>query len=287
MFNLKMKLESDHLALWSEKLSAVLAMRQLTITEDVDVEAAINRAATRFKNVKGQVVVVPLYGFISHKPTVYSALGWETSSETFVGWLEELVSNSDVGAIVIDVDSPGGTVAGLSSASERIYNMRGTKPIVAVSSDLNASAAYFLSSSADEVVADPDSLTGSIGTIAIHASYEKLLEANGVDVTIIKAGKYKDEGNPYQALTEEAKENYQSMVDGYYETFVAAVARNRNMTPAKVKSQFGQGRVLSALEAKNVGMVDRVATVRDVVAGVRRRAKRNFKNKLTLMKLKA
>ncbi len=248
-----------------ERLNDIIAARQEAVIDEADIEAAINRRATKFKNVKGKVVTVPLHGYISHKATIWSALGFETSSETFGGWIEELVSNSDVGAIVIDVDSPGGTVLGLSGVTDKIYSLRGKKPIIAVVSDMMASAAYFLGSAADEIVADPDSLTGCIGTICAHIDWSGALEQAGIKVTLIYAGKYKSEGNPYEPLTDEAKEDYQNMVNQYSESFVSAVARNRDITESRVKAEFGQGRVFKADKAKSVGMVDKIATLEQVI----------------------
>jgi len=261
-----LQFESDILAIMPEKLNEVITARQQITIKNADMVEISNRRATQFKNVKGKVVVVPLHGYISREPTFYSAMGLETSSQTFGGWMSDLVANRDVGAIVIDVDSPGGTCAGLSSVTDKIFALRGTKPIIAVSSDMMASAAYFIGSAADEIVADPDSITGSIGTIAVHLDWSGLLEQAGVKATIIKAGKYKDEGHPYQPLTDEAKEDYQNMVNDYYDTFVSAVARNRGITASKVKTDFGQGRVFRADKAISAGMVDRKATLEQVIS---------------------
>lgn len=260
------KFESDVLALMPERLGDIITRRQEAIVSaDFIIEDAINRRATQFKNVKGKVVIVPLAGYISHKPSIWSAMGFETSSEVFGQWMESLVANSDVGAIVIDVDSPGGTVLGASGITDKIYSLRGKKPIIAVVNDLMASAAYFIGSAADEIVADPDSLTGSIGTIGLHVDWSGALEQAGIKPTFIYAGKFKAEGNPYEPLTDEAKKDWQNMVDDYYDTFVGAVARNRNITKSKVGSDFGQGRVLKADKARNAGMVDRIATMEQVI----------------------
>jgi len=262
---MKIEFESNLLAVMPERLSDIVSIRQNAAIENVNIEDAMNRRATKFKDVKGKVVVVPIHGFISHKATIWSAMGFETSSETLAGWMDDLTSNSNVGAIVLDIDSPGGTVMGLSGVTDKIHGLRGKKPIIAVVNDLMASAAYFIGSAADEIVADPDSMTGCIGTIAVHTDYSKMLEGAGIDVTIFKSAKYKDEGNPYKPLSDDAKEEYQSMVDSYSDIFVNAVARNRGVTASKVKSDFGQGRVLMADKAKLVGMVDRIATFNQVI----------------------
>lgn len=268
---MKYKLD-DLMSILPEKIGDVILARESAQIENVDFEDAMNRRATKFNNVKGDVVVVPIHGYISHKATIWSAMGMESSSETIGLWVDALMSNPSVGAIVFDVDSPGGTAAGLSGVSEKIYNYRGKKPMIAVVNDLMASAAYFIGSAADEIVADPDSLTGSIGTIMVHFDYSQYLENMGIKTTIIKSGKYKAEANPYEPLSDDAKDELQSMADEYYQVFLSAVARNRNTTPAKVKSDYGEGRVFRADKAKSVGMVDRIATLEQVIRDMRPKA---------------
>lgn len=265
-----MKIENWHfegntLAIMPESLQDIISKREMAIVDGIDIEDAINRRATKFKNISGKVVTIPLHGFISHKATIWSALGFETSSETFGMWMDSLVNNGDVGAIVIDVDSPGGTALGLSGVSDKIFNLRGKKPIIAVVNDLMASAAYFIGSAADEIVSDPDALTGSIGTISVHMDFSQFLENAGIKPTVITSGKFKGEGNPFMPLTDEAKEDMQRMVDDFGASFVEAVARNRGTSVTDVKQNFGQGRVFRATEAKSIGMIDRVATMENVI----------------------
>lgn len=177
-----------------------------------------------------------------------------------------LATDEQVRAIVLDVDSPGGDATGLEALSAEIYKARASKPIIAVSNSLNASAAYYLSSAASEVVADPDSLTGSIGTVYEHVDLSEALEREGVKVSYITYGKYKAELAPGQPLTDDAREYLQGITDSYGQDFEKAVARNRGVAPAKVKADFGQGRVFRAKDAKAAGMVDRVASMQEVLA---------------------
>jgi signal peptide peptidase SppA len=175
------------------------------------------------------------------------------------------MNNPRIGAIVIDVNSPGGTVFGLTAITDKIFNARGKKPIIAVTNSLMASAAYFIASAADEIIADPDSLTGCVGTISVHLEYSKFLEDAGITPSIFSAGKFKAEGNQFTPLTDEARAEFQKAVDDYAATFYAAVARNRNVTVTKVKADFGQGRVLRAEAAKAVNMIDRIPTLQSVI----------------------
>jgi signal peptide peptidase SppA len=277
--------ESNLLAVMPDKLNDIVSRRQLAIVDGIDIEDAINRRATKFKNISGKVVTIPLHGFISHKATIWSAMGFETSSETFGIWMDSLVNNGDVGAIVIDVDSPGGTALGLSGVSDKIFSMRGKKPIIAVVNDLMASAAYFIGSAADEIVSDPDALTGCIGTISVHMDYSQYLENLGIKPTVIASEKFKGEGSPFVPLTDEAKEDMQRMIDDFGDSFVGAVARNRGLKVSDVKQNFGQGRVLRATEAKRVGMIDRVATMENVIKDLmpKGKSKSRAKSELDLL----
>ncbi len=287
--------ESDKMAIMPEKLSDIIEARkanEVTISA-VEVAALIENAKTRtassFKNVKGSIAILPLHGFISHRATIWAAWGLESSSELFTLWFNAVINDSSVGAVVIDVNSPGGTVFGLTAVTDAIFNARGKKPIIAVANSLMASAAYFIASSADEIVADPDAEVGSIGTIAVHFDHSAQLELMGVNPTIIHAGKFKAEGSPFVPLDDEAKAEFQRTVDSYYDTFVSAVARNRGITVSKVKSDFGQGRVLRADDAQSVGMVDRVATLNDVLErlGSNNNSVQGAKNELALLKVKS
>ena len=223
----------------------------------------------------GMVGVLPLYGAIFPKANIVTESSGGTSLQLWMRDLEALVADPDTKAVVLDVDSPGGSVSGIPEAAIRIKALRGSKPIVAVSNYLNASAAYWLSSQADEVVASPSSMTGSIGVFSIHESIARALDAEGIDVTLIKAGRYKAEGNEFEPLSEEAAGAMQAIVDELYDQFVAAVAGGRGVSTAAVRGGYGEGRVLTASRAREAGLVDRVATVAEAVASLQENKGRN------------
>ena len=190
----------------------------------------------------------------------------ETSSITFGNWIDSLMANPGVGAIIIDIDSPGGDVSGCKALADKIYSYRGhAKPIIAVVTGMMASAAYWIGSAATEIIASEDSLIGSIGVIVVHTEYSKMLEEQGIKPTILTSGKYKGEGNPYEPLTVEAKDDWQSKIDQYYLAFAKSVARHRGVSVVEVKNKYGQGRMFLAKEAKELGMIDRIATLESVV----------------------
>lgn len=229
-------------------------------------EAAI-KATPRIPRVKGSVAIIPVTGVITHR-------GYEDWYSSHRGTrsigraIDAAVSDDSIGGIVLDVDSPGGTIHGTAELSDKIYAARERKPIVAVANCLMASAAYWIGSSASQVVGSPTSDIGSVGVWTMHVDATEFWKQMGLDVTLISAGKYKVEGNEYEPLSEEAREAFQRSVDASYDMFVSALARNRGVAKSKVISDFGEGRVLSASDAKEAGMIDRIATLDEVVASM-------------------
>lgn len=216
---------------------------------------------------KGSVAVVNINGTIQQKPNLFMAIFGGTSTDVVGRHIEALAANSDIKAIVLNVDSPGGTVQGVAELADIINQARKQTHIVSVANSMSASAAYWLSSQADESVMTPSGLVGSIGVYTVHEDWSQAYEANGVKPTIVKYGKYKAEGNFYEPLSEEAIADMQARVDKYGEMFTKAVARGRGVTTSKVENQFGQGRVLMAKDALEAGMVDRIATLDKVISG--------------------
>lgn len=212
------------------------------------------------------VAVVPVHGPISHRGSIFSYLFGGTSTEDVSQQLRQYVNDPTVGAIVLDIDSPGGDVDGVDELASEIYQARKLKPIVAVSNALCASAAYYLASQASELVASPSSLTGSIGVYTVHEDISQLLDNAGVKVNLIKFGENKAEGNPYEALSDPAREHLQEMVDTYGDAFEKAVARGRGVKQEDVHKKFGQGRVYDAKKAVKLGMADRIGTLDDVLS---------------------
>jgi capsid assembly protease len=212
------------------------------------------------------VAVIPIHGVIEQRESIWTEFGFGTSTESVISRVNAAVSDSSIKGIVLDVDSPGGTVPGVQEAADAIYEASHEKPIVAVANSLMASAAYWMASAAGRIVAAPGSDVGSIGVYMAHIDISQALENEGVKVTVIKAGKYKAEGNPWEPLASDAVENWQSEVDSIYRDFLSAVARSRGVSVAQVRSDYGQGRTMLAGDAMKAGMVDRVATLSTVIS---------------------
>jgi len=211
------------------------------------------------------VAVLPLFGTIFPRANLMTQMSGATSAEQFGKEFAQLVKDPEVSAIVIDADSPGGTVDGIEELSNQIYDARGTKPIVAVVDHLMASAAYWIGTAAEEVVISPSGEAGSIGVFAVHEDWSKALDQEGIKVSLISAGKFKTEGNPYEPLAEDAKGAIQSRVNDYYDAFINSIARNRAVKASIVRNGFGEGRVVGARQAVELGMADRVGTLEETI----------------------
>ena len=218
------------------------------------------------KEISKKVAIVPLFGTIFPRSNMMTMMSGATSAELFGKDFDKLVADPEIDAIVLDVDSPGGYVSGIEELTDKIYNARGTKPIIAVANHMIASAAFWVASAADEVVASPSSKIGSVGIFAGHADQSKAYEQEGIKITLISAGEHKVEGNPYEPLGDEARAEIQRGVDEVYEKFVSTLARNRGISTEKVNADFGQGRMIEASRAVALGMADRIATLDDVIA---------------------
>jgi len=251
------------------------------VRADADIVAARRGAAT--KATGGAIAVLPMYGVVTQRGNMADDISGPGSMSTqlFAQSLRSALADDSVDAILIDVDSPGGSVYGVQELADEIYQARGQKPVVAVANSLAASAAYWLGSAASEFYVTPGGEVGSIGVWSAHEDWSKALAEAGVTTTLISAGKYKTEGSPYEPLSADAQSFMQSRVDDYYSAFTKAVARNRGVPIASVRDGMGQGRVLGAQAAKDAGMVDDIATFDDAIRRMSKNLRQSAKARAT------
>jgi signal peptide peptidase SppA len=215
----------------------------------------------------GKVAIIPVYGVLAQKMDMFSAMSGGTSYAGIKKALHSALSNDDVKAVVLDIDSPGGTVPGTDELATEIRRLRGgEKPIIAQVNSLAASAAYWIASSSDEIVVTPSGRAGSIGVYTAHDDVSAALEQRGIKRTYISAGKHKVEGNETEPLSKETLAHVQDGVNRSYNRFVAAVADGRGTTVGKVEDGYGQGRVFYAEALMDRGMVDRIATLDETLS---------------------
>jgi signal peptide peptidase SppA len=224
-------------------------------------------AVVRAGAAKGKAVaIIPIRGMIRQRGGgLFGFLFGGASTEGIGAAFRQALADDTVGAIVLDVDSPGGTTFGVPELAAEILAGRERKPVVAVASGYMASAAYWIASAAGEIVAAPSAMVGSIGVYYMHVDWSKELEAAGIKVTLIHAGKYKVEDSPHAPLADDARARLQAQVDEMYTMFVDAVAAGRKTTPKAVREGYGEGAVLTAKEAKAAGLVDRIATLQQTI----------------------
>ncbi|MFM2239671.1 MAG: hypothetical protein RJA69_1045 [Pseudomonadota bacterium] len=238
---------------------------------DTRKQFASDRGAS---NAVAGIAVLPLYGVVTQRGNMVDDISGpgSTSTQKFTSALRQVLADDTVGQILIDIDSPGGSVYGVAELATEIVKARAQKPVVAVANSLAASAAYWIGCSASEFYVTPGGEVGSIGVWQAHFDYSKALEEEGVKPTLISAGKFKVEGNPYVPLDLEAQAFMQSRVDDYYNAFIKAVAKGRGVTVADVQGGMGEGRVLGADAALAAKMVDGIATFDDVLAKMQKSA---------------
>jgi signal peptide peptidase SppA len=216
----------------------------------------------------GKVMVIPIVGVISHRASMLSDVsgpGAGTSTQKLQEKFRLAIDDPDCKAIVLDVDSPGGSVEGVMELASEIYAARRQKPITAVCNSMACSAAYWLASAAGEVVCTPSGQCGSIGVYMLHQDESEALKKDGIKITVIKAGKYKTEGNPSEPLSQEAYDAFLEKVNDYYGMFVKAVSQHRGTSQTAVREGYGQGRSLLAGDAVRQGLADRVGTLDDIL----------------------
>lgn len=227
----------------------------------------LNAAVQSGASPQRSVAVLPLYGVMMPRVGDIEESSGMVSTERWGRAFSALVNDPSVAAIVLDVDSPGGAVPGTAELAQRVYDARGTKPIVAVANYMIASAAYWVASQADEIVMSPSAEVGSIGIWTAHLDESAAFEMQGIKAELISAGKYKVEGNNLGPLTDEARAHIQARVDAEYDAFTAAVARGRGVAKATARGpQFGEGRTYLAQEAVQRGMADRIGTLEETIA---------------------
>jgi protease IV len=179
--------------------------------------------------------------------------------------LKELRDNPSVRAVVIRINSPGGVVAPTQEVHDAIERLRQAgKPVVASLGAVAASGGYYIAVAADQIYANPGTLTGSIGVIMQMANFEQLMKKVGVDYVVVKAGQFKDIGNVGRTMTPDERRVLQALLDDVHGQFIGAVARGRKLERDDVV-RFADGRVFSGVQAKELKMVDALGGLEDAV----------------------
>ena len=230
-------------------------------------DAVRDRNGSRTFHVEGDIAVIPIDGTLVHKFGWLDPMSGMTGYDGLARKLSDAMRDPDVLGIWLDIDSPGGSVAGLMEfvgELARSTKDAGGKPIYAWVGETACSAAYAIASVCDQVFAPRDGIVGSIGTVMVHTSIAGALEENGIAVTVIRSGDRKFRGNQYEALDEKTAERFQRSVDEAALRFAGLVSVGRNLPVKDILAL--QGEWFEGDEALSKGLIDAVLTEREAWA---------------------
>ncbi len=178
--------------------------------------------------------------------------------------LKRFRKNKDVKAIVLRIDSPGGGVGPSQEIYAEVKKTTRTKKVVASMGAIAASGGYYVAAAADHVVANPGTITGSIGVLMQFANMEELFKKIGLSAVVLKSGDYKDTGSPLRKMTPKERELLQGFIDNVHQQFVTAVAEGRKMSEESVRA-IADGRILSGEQAQKLGLLDSLGNMEDAI----------------------
>lgn len=233
-----------------------LLVKSLTVAE---------KNPTRRSSSGGKVAVINVTGTLVTGEESTGLFSTYCGSDSITRQLREAASNPQVKAVLLRINSPGGTSAAAQEIATEIDRLRaGGKKVVASMGDTAASGAYWIAARTDYIVANPGTLTGSIGVIVQTQQLVGLYDKLGISTRTFKSGPYKDMGSPNRPVTPEEEAIFQAMVDDIYQQFVASVAEGRKMPLEKVQA-LADGRVFTGRQALELNLVDELGNYYDAL----------------------
>ncbi len=214
-----------------------------------------------------------------------------TDSQEAIALIKRFRENDDIRAIIIRINSPGGVIGPSQEIYREIRKTTQTKKVVASMGSIAASGGYYVAAATNGIVANPGTITGSIGVIMAYTNFRKVLDKIGMVPVVIKSGPYKDLGSPTKEMSKEERGVLQAFVDQAHRQFVTAVAKARNMDIEDVKS-LADGRIYTGEEAVKQGLIDRLGNFEDAIqwagemGGIKGRVATVYKKKEKLSFLK-
>jgi signal peptide peptidase SppA len=230
-----------------EKLSA----------EEISAATKSNNKSEVKYDISNGVARIPIYGVIAKRSSMVNNISQPsgTSIQEIRNNFKAAINDNDVKTILLDIDSPGGSVDGVAELSDLIFSKRGIKPIIAYANGQMDSAAYWIGSAADKIYTSKSSDIGSIGVYSVVSDWSVAYHNAGIKNEIIKAGRHKAAGHPQQHLSNDDRDVIQEEVNTFFDLFVAGVKRNRNMTADQV-AKVAVGKVFIGQKAVDVGLAD-------------------------------
>jgi len=213
-------------------------------------------------DVINDVAVIYLHGVTAKRANLFTKISGGVSTELAGRDITQTLDDPEIRGIILDIDSPGGTVDGTLELAELVYSGRSKKPIVAHTDGMMASAAYWIGSAAHKIYISGDTVqTGSIGVVATHVDYSKYEAKLGIKTTEVYAGKYKRLVSQYRPLSKDGQQLLQEKVDYLYSVFVDSVALHRGESAETVLENMADGKVFTGKQGITAGLVDGVSTL--------------------------
>jgi protease-4 len=222
----------------------------------------------------GKIAVIPVEGMLANAKQGGLFQATENPLSLFTQQLDYARNDKDVKAVLLRINSPGGTVSCSDAMYEKVLRFRKEtgKPVVAAFQEVAASGAYYLACGCDKIIAQPTTIVGSIGVVFYTFNFSGTLNKIGAQTEALKSGPLKDMGSPFRAATPEDRAVMQGMIDEYYARFLGVVGDNRHaIEPANMKT-ISDGRVFSGRQAKDLGLVDDLGLLEDAIATTKKLA---------------
>ena len=198
------------------------------------------------------------------KIAIVEIKGAITQSAGIIEELQQYLEDDGVKAIILRIDSPGGGVGPSQEIYREIMKIKTKKKVVTSMGSVAASGGYYIACASNLIVANPGTITGSIGVLMEFSNFEDLLKKIGIKGVVLKSGEHKDIGSPFREMTPEEKGIMQEVLDNVHHQFVQAVAEGRKLDLSKVV-QIADGRIFTGEQAKNMGLVDRMGNLQDTI----------------------
>lgn len=223
------------------------------------IERAYSRNNLLPFDMVGSVAIIPIEGTLVHKGGWVGSNSGETSYQGLQAQIAMARQSKEVKGVVYEVDSYGGEVNGGFETARDLARLSAEKPTISILTDFAYSAGYLLASQARQIVIPRYGGAGSIGVIMIHADYSRALDNAGIHLTIIRAGRQKADGNPYEPLNADLATKWRAQAEAMRQDFAEAVAKGRRGKITKAKALATEAGVFDANQALSLGLVDAIA----------------------------
>lgn len=251
-------------------------------TSKLEGDQYLDRSTTQFQTGADRIALVYAVGTITSGKGSADGSGSVLGSESFAEWLRRVRSDSTIRAVVVRIDSPGGSAIASEVMWRELKLTQGVKPVVVSMGDVAASGGYYIAAPADTIVAEPGTLTGSIGVVTGKYVLQGTLDKIGVGTGTVSEGRFADIYSPFKPFSPDERARVEEQMQATYELFLSRVAEGRHETAAKIDA-VAKGRVWTGRQAREVGLVDELGGLDDAIRIAKQRAKLDVRKGVELV----